>query len=82
MLYEVITITQLASRSLGLQLALSGLWWLATFILDRQPALLIYSLGLLPLAFISVASALLRAFERMDLYWTSNLINGISYNFV
>lgn len=67
----------LVSSALGLQLALSTFWWIATFLLQPNPPFLIYSLSLFPLAFFSVATATLRAFERMDLVWTLSLLNGL-----
>jgi O-antigen/teichoic acid export membrane protein len=69
-------ITNLVTQSLGLQLSLSTLWWLATFMLFHNPPLWLYMLSLFPLAFFSVASALTRAFQRMDLFWALNLGNG------
>lgn len=70
-------ITNVVRRSLGLQLSLSTLWWLGTFLLFRNPPLWLYTLSLFPLAFFSIASALTRAFQRMDLFWALNLGNGI-----
>jgi len=69
-------VTSVAARALGLQLALSCLWWLAILFLHPNPLLLLYSLALFPLALLSVASALLRALERMDLFWSLSLANG------
>ena len=69
-------ITNLVTQSLGLQLSLSILWWLGTFAFIQNPPLWLYMLSLVPLAFYSVASALLRAFQRMDLFWALNLGNG------
>lgn len=69
-------ITHLASRALTLQVALSALLILAALILRISPALTLYPVSLLPMAFFSVASALLRAFERMDLFWAASLIHG------
>ena len=70
-------VTSLISRALGLQLLLSACWWLITFLLYPDPPLVIYSLALFPLALFSVATATLRAFERMDLVWTLSLANGL-----
>jgi len=70
-------VSSLVSRALGLQLGLSALWWSATLFLRPDPPLLVYSLSLFPLALIAVLSALLRAYERMDLSWVISLINGI-----
>jgi O-antigen/teichoic acid export membrane protein len=67
----------LVSRALALQLFLSGIWVLVTFFLAPHSPILIYSLSLLPLAVFSVATAALRAFERMDLVWTLSLANGL-----
>ncbi|HTP09401.1 MAG TPA: oligosaccharide flippase family protein, partial [Anaerolineae bacterium] len=67
----------LASTAVWLQLALS-LGWLIVVIAaaqislnqsaDTLQAVLIYSLSLIPLAFFTVYSSVLRAHERMDLY--------------
>lgn len=70
-------VTDLVFRALGLQLSLSILWCLLTFFLIRDLPLLLYTLGLVPLAFFSVASAVLRAFQRMDLFWLLNVGNGL-----
>ena len=69
--------TSLVGAALWLQLALSASW-LIVVVMGAQPlidqsgdallALKIYSLSLLPLAFFTVYSAVLRAHERMDLY--------------
>ncbi len=69
--------TPLLARALGLQLFFSALWWMATLLLRPNPALLIYSLSLFPLAFFSVATARLRGFERMDMVWSLSLLNGL-----
>jgi O-antigen/teichoic acid export membrane protein len=67
----------LAGAALWLQLALSVIWLIAVMlgarsVIDQSGdvlrALKIYSLALLPLAFFTVYSAVLRAHERMDLY--------------
>ena len=70
-------ITPLIPRALGLQLLLSALWWIVTLLLQSSPSLVIYSLALFPLAIFSVATATLRAFERMDLVWSLSLANGL-----
>lgn len=70
-------LTPLVTQSLGLQLSLSMIWFLGTLLLFRNPPLWLYTLSLFPLAFFSVASALLRATQRMDLFWALNLGNGI-----
>ena len=71
-------ITNLVTQSLGLQVGLSTLWCLGTFLFFRNPPLWLYSLSLFPLAVFSIGSALLRAFQRMDLFWTLNVGNGIT----
>jgi len=70
-------ITDLVPRALGLQLLLSMFWIIATFFLAPNPPILIYSVSLFPLSIFSVATAALRAFERMDLVWTLSLANGL-----
>ena len=70
-------VTSLASRAFSLQVVLSGIWCLATFVFWMDKSLLIYSLSLFPLALFSIASALLRAFERMDLFWEISIISGL-----
>lgn len=70
-------IAPLVPRALGLQLLLSALWWIVTLMFHPTLPLLIYSLVLFPLAIFSVATATLRAFERMDLVWTLSLANGL-----
>lgn len=69
-------ITSLAARAFTLQIVLSGVWCFAIFIFGKNNPLLIYSLSLFPLALFSITSALLRAFERMDLFWGLSIING------
>ena len=69
-------VTSLAARAFTLQVVLSGIWCFATFIFWADSLLLIYSLSLFPLTLFSIASALLRAFERMDLFWGLSIING------
>jgi O-antigen/teichoic acid export membrane protein len=69
-------ILPLAAGVLGLQLLLSAGWWLATLVFQPGPPLLVYSLALFPLAVFSVSTAVLRAFERMDLFWGLSLANG------
>lgn len=70
-------IVPLVSNALGLQLTLSAVWWMVTLLLRPNPALLIYSLSLFPLALFSVLTAALRGSERMDLFWTLSLANGL-----
>jgi O-antigen/teichoic acid export membrane protein len=70
-------IYSLLPRAFGLQIVLSGLWWLATLFLQPEPELLVYALALFPLAMISVSTSSLRAFERMDQVWAISLANGI-----
>lgn len=69
--------TDLIARALSLQLALSAVWVFATILLRPNSLLLLYSFSLFPLALFSVATATLRAFERMDLVWTLSLVNGV-----
>jgi O-antigen/teichoic acid export membrane protein len=69
-------IAPLVPRALGLQILLSALWWIVMLLLRPSLPLLIYSLALFPLTIFSVATAALRAFERMDLVWTLSLANG------
>jgi O-antigen/teichoic acid export membrane protein len=68
---------RLPANALSLQLLLSTLWVVITFYLRPDPPLILYSLVLLPLTIFSIATATLRAFERMDLVWTLSLANGI-----
>ena len=69
-------VTDLIPRALGLQLLLSALWVIVTLLIAPNSPLLIYSLSLFPLCIFSVATATLRAFERMDLFWRLTLANG------
>lgn len=69
-------VTQLASQSLSLQLILSAGFCIA-IIFYRDPPLFLYTLALFPLALYSVNNALLRALNRMDLFWLLSLANGI-----
>ena len=71
----------LISAALWLQLALSAIWVVAVFLgaaglsglsIDVVAALKLYSLSLIPLAFFTVFTSLLRAHERMDLYLMVN----------
>jgi O-antigen/teichoic acid export membrane protein len=73
----------LIPAALWLQLLLSAVWLIivafgADVLNDQSPevgaALKVYSLSLIPLAFFTVFTAVLRAHERMDLYL---LLNGI-----
>lgn len=70
--------SSLPSRTFGLQLVLSALFWLTAFLVHASPPLLVYALSLFPLALISVTGAYLRGFERMDLYWTISLLGGLA----
>jgi len=70
--------SSLPSRTFGLQLLLSALFWLTAFLVHAPPPLLVYALSLFPLALISVTGAYLRAFERMDLYWAISLLGGLT----
>jgi O-antigen/teichoic acid export membrane protein len=67
----------LVGAALWLQLALSASWLIVAFIVGQSMidqsaevllAVQIYSLSLIPLAFFTVYTAVLRAHERMDLY--------------
>ena len=69
-------ITSLAHAALALQLVLSSLWCCVLILFRVQTPLLIFSLSLFPLAIFSIVSALLRAFERMDLFWGLSLVGG------
>jgi len=68
-------VTQIASQALSLQLILSAVFC-ALLILFHNPPLLLYNLALFPLAMFSVNTALLRALNRMDLFWFLTLANG------
>ena len=68
--------TELISRALALQPLLSALWVFATLLIAPSSPILLYSLSLFPLAIFSVATAALRAFERVDLVWCLSLVNG------
>lgn len=70
-------VTGLPASALGLQLLLSTIWFIVTFFLRPDPPLILYSLALFPLTIFSIATATLRAFERMDLVWILSLTNGI-----
>lgn len=69
-------VTEIAARSLALQLFLSALYCLA-MLAFRSTSLTIYSLALFPLTVFSVNNALLRALDRMDLFWFLSLLNGV-----
>ncbi|MEX2161380.1 MAG: oligosaccharide flippase family protein [Anaerolineales bacterium] len=75
----------LVPRSLFVQLALSVPFIILVFFVapvlpnqsvDAIQALRIYSLALIPMAFYSVFSALLRGLERMDAFTWLNILNG------
>jgi O-antigen/teichoic acid export membrane protein len=70
-------IDSLLPTAFGLQLLLAVFWWLATLLLRPEPELLVYSLTLFPLAATSLATASLRAFERMDRVWSISLVNSV-----
>jgi len=77
-------ITPLISTALWLQIYLS-LLWCAVFLLGSIPfltpdltaTLFLYNLSLLPLAFYTIFSSILRAFERMDLFMGLNLFTAL-----
>jgi O-antigen/teichoic acid export membrane protein len=80
------TDSPLLGAALWLQLALSLVFILvmslsAGYLLNKSPetllSLRIYSLSLIPLAFYTIFSAALRAFERMDLLFLLNLISAL-----
>ncbi len=73
--------------ALWIQLGLAIVWIVATLVgaeaLSNQSrevaaALKLYSLSLLPLAFFTVYTALLRAYERMDLYLLLNVLLAVT----
>ena len=68
-------LTTLVRRAFTLQICLSIFWCFSTLLFRAETPLLIFSFSLFPLAIVSVASALLRAFERMDLFWGLNFLN-------
>ncbi len=78
-------VTPLVSTVLWVQISLSVLWCLfavfaglfLTASIQLRMALVLYNLSLLPLAFYSVVSAILRALERMDLFMGLNLCNAL-----
>lgn len=70
-------VTHLVAQSLGLQVSLSILWCAGVFLSFRDPPLWLYTLSLFPLAVFSIASAVLRAFQRMDLFWALNAASGV-----
>jgi O-antigen/teichoic acid export membrane protein len=70
-------VTPILSGTFGLQLLLSALWVIVTILLHQNSALLLYSFSLFPLTLFSIATATLRAFERMDLVWALSLANGL-----
>lgn len=69
-------VTETAAQSLSLQLLLSTLYCLVMLVFRSTP-LFLYSLALFPLAIFSVNNALLRALNRMDLFWFLSLLNGV-----
>ncbi len=73
----------LSAAALWMQLLLSGVWLMvvalgANLLADQSPAVMqalqVYSLSLIPLAFFTVFTAVLRAHERMDLYMLLNVV--------
>ncbi len=73
----------LIPSALWIQLTLALVWLIVVGIsadaLSRQPteveqALKVYSLSLIPLAFFTVFTAVLRAYERMDVYLLLNVV--------
>ena len=79
--------TPLLGAALWLQLSLSLVFILVTslsggYLPSKSPetilSLRIYSLSLVPLAFYTISSAALRAFERMDLFFLLNLISALT----
>ena len=73
---KVRRITSLVHRAIALQVVLSVLWCFVLILLRVQIPFLILSLSLFPLAAFSIVSALLRAFERMDLFWGLSLMSA------
>lgn len=69
-------VTSLVHRAITLQIVLSAIWCFVLILLCVKIPLLILSLSLFPLAIFSIVSALLRAFERMDLFWGMSLMSG------
>ena len=70
-------ITTLVRRAFTLQIILSAIWCFISLMFRVDIPLLIFSVSLFPLVIFSIVSALLRAFERMDLFWGLNLMNGL-----
>lgn len=79
-------LTALAPVALWLQLALSALWAASVIgigfvfpaaLPESRLPLIVYLLSLFPLAFYTVFSALLRAFERMELFLALNLSTAL-----
>ncbi len=69
-------VAQTAGQALGLQVALSVVWLCGLALLQMDVRLLVLSLSLFPFAWLSVSTAVLRGFERMDLFWLIVLINS------
>ena len=76
----------LVPAALWIQLLLSAVWLTVTFLaadaLTNQTtevvfALKVYSLSLIPLAFFTVFTSVLRAYERMDLYLLLNVLLAV-----
>lgn len=72
------TTTDLLQRAFSLQITLSALWVGMTLLLAPNSLLFLFSFSLFPLALSSVASAVFRAFERMDLYWQTTLMGSLA----
>ncbi|MEO5888011.1 MAG: oligosaccharide flippase family protein, partial [Anaerolineales bacterium] len=70
-------VTHLVARAFTLQIVLSALVCFAAILFRVEAPLLIFSFSLFPLAIFSIVSALMRAFERMDLFWGLNFVNGL-----
>ena len=76
----------LAGAAVWLQLALSAAWLIVVVVItsfagdrlsDVLPAVMIYSLSLIPLAFFTVYTSVLRAHERMDVYLLISAVAAI-----
>jgi len=72
------SLTDLLRRAFSLQITLSALWVGITLLLEPHSLLLLYSLSLFPLALSSIASAVFRGFERMDLYSQMTLLASLT----
>lgn len=72
------TTTDLLPRVFNLQITLSVLWIGIILLFTSDSLLFLFSFSLFPLALSSVASAVFRAFERMDLYWQTTLFGSLA----